>query len=202
VSYEQDMKAVVTKISLGEGDAGIVYTTDVTPDVSSKIGRIDIPDALNTIATYPIAPIKTSKHPELAQKFVDYVLGSPGQAVLLSRGFIAPSGQVPVGGPTNSVVLTGLVNSPAQLTPSDLQKMPSETVSVSFQGPNGVENHTFKGVRLATVLNQAGVKLDPKRKNDQLRKYVVVTAHDGDEAIISLGEIDPNIGDAPILLAW
>jgi DMSO/TMAO reductase YedYZ molybdopterin-dependent catalytic subunit len=80
--------------------------------------------------------------------------------------------------------------------------MPSETVDVSFQGPNGVEKHAFRGVRLATVIGQAGLKVDPKRKYDSIRKYVVFTARDGYEAIVSWGEIDPNLSNRPILLAW
>jgi molybdate transport system substrate-binding protein len=202
VSYEQDVKAVVSKVSLGEGDAGIVYTTDVTPAVSGKLGRIDIPDQLNTIASYPIAPVKGSKHPDLAQKFVSTVLGSPGQTILKQWGFISPEGAIPSGAQAGAVALTGLVDKPATLAVADLQKLPVETVDVSFQGPGGVEKHTFRGVRLATVISQAGLKVDPKRKNDNLRKYVVVSAQDGYEAIISWGEIDPNLGNRPILLAW
>jgi molybdate transport system substrate-binding protein len=98
VSYEQDVKAVVSKVSLGEGDAGIVYTTDVTPAVASKLGQLAIPDVLNTIATYPIAPITVSKHLDLAQKFVTYVLGTDGQNVLKKWGFIAPAASALVGG--------------------------------------------------------------------------------------------------------
>lgn len=88
VSYEQDVKAVLNKIVLGEADAGIVYTTDVTPVAASLVGRIAIPDALNTIATYPIAPLAHSPHAALAQAFVAYVLSNEGQTVLAKFGFI------------------------------------------------------------------------------------------------------------------
>lgn len=77
VSYEENVRAVLSKITLGEADAGIVYTSDVSGD-SSKVGRIEIPDTLNTIATYPIAPIKDSANAALAQKFVEYVLAPEG----------------------------------------------------------------------------------------------------------------------------
>jgi molybdate transport system substrate-binding protein len=94
VSYEDNVKAVVTKVSLGEADAGIVYVTDITTDAASKVDKLDIPDALNTIATYPIAPISDSKNPELANAFVALVLSSEGQAVLAKYGFIpAASGR-------------------------------------------------------------------------------------------------------------
>ena len=88
VSYETDVKQVLAKVSLGEADAGIVYTTDITADATGKVGRLDIPDALNTIAAYPIAAIKGSPNADLAQKFVDYVLSAAGQTVLAKWGFI------------------------------------------------------------------------------------------------------------------
>lgn len=88
VSNEQDVKAVLNKVALGEADAGIVYTTDVTPGAAGKVGRLDIPDALNSIATYPIAPLRAAPNPDLARKFVDYVLAPPGQVVIARYGFI------------------------------------------------------------------------------------------------------------------
>jgi molybdenum ABC transporter molybdate-binding protein len=88
VSYEDNVKAVVTKVSLGEADAGIVYVTDITADAKEKVATLDIPDALNTVASYPIAPISDSKNPELAKAFVDLVLSADGQAVLAKYGFV------------------------------------------------------------------------------------------------------------------
>ncbi len=67
VSYEDNVKAVLTKVSLGEADAGIVYLTDITADAAQKVSKIEIPEALNTIATYPIASIANSKNPDLAE---------------------------------------------------------------------------------------------------------------------------------------
>ena len=88
VSYEDNVKSVVTKVSLGEVDAGIVYVTDVTADVTSKIGKLEIPDALNTVAVYPIAPISDSKNADLAKAFVALVMSPDGQAVMAKYGFI------------------------------------------------------------------------------------------------------------------
>lgn len=87
VSYEESVKSVLTKIVLGEADAGIVYTSDITPDDADQVQAIEIPDELNTIASYPIAIISDSAQPELAQAFVDYVLSAEGQAVLEEYGF-------------------------------------------------------------------------------------------------------------------
>ncbi len=91
VSYEDNVKAVLTKVSLGEADAGIVYVTDITIDANDKVTRIDIPDALNTIATYPIAPISNSKNAEVAKAFVDFVLSTEGQQILAKYNFITVS---------------------------------------------------------------------------------------------------------------
>jgi molybdate transport system substrate-binding protein len=87
VSYETDVKAVVSKVSLGEADAGIVYITDYNVAVD-KLGKLDIPDSLNTVATYPIAPIADSKNPELAKAFVALVLSPEGQAIMAKYGFV------------------------------------------------------------------------------------------------------------------
>ncbi len=88
VSQEDNVKQVVAKIQLGEGDAGIVYTSDVTPDAAEKVNTIDIPDKYNVLATYPIAVLKSTPQAALAAKFVDYVLSPDGQAILAKWGFI------------------------------------------------------------------------------------------------------------------
>lgn len=90
VSYEADVKSVLAKVALGEADAGIVYTTDAQTKVDST-ATLDIPDALNSIATYPIGVVKASKNAAVAQQFVDYVAGSDGQSVLAQYGFVAGS---------------------------------------------------------------------------------------------------------------
>jgi molybdate transport system substrate-binding protein len=88
VSNELDVKAVATKISLGEADAGIVYATDVTPELAPKVRVTALPPSAPE-ATYPIAALKSSQIPQAAQAFVDFILG-PGQKYLRARGFIAP----------------------------------------------------------------------------------------------------------------
>jgi len=88
VSYEESVKVVLTKVALGEADAGIVYSSDVTPDQADQVARIDIPDEFNTIATYPIAVVEDTAQLEPAQAFIDYVLSADGQAVLGAYGFI------------------------------------------------------------------------------------------------------------------
>jgi molybdate transport system substrate-binding protein len=89
VSNEEDVRGVLTKILTGEADAGIVYVTDVTPDVAGQVRAIPIPGSVNVIATYPIAVVADSKEADLATRFVRYVLG-PGQRTLRSFGFEPP----------------------------------------------------------------------------------------------------------------
>jgi len=87
VSYETDVKGVLSKVVLGEADAGIVYVTDFN-SAREKLGTLEIPDALNSIATYPIAPVLDSKNAGLAKAFMALVLSPDGQAVMARHGFI------------------------------------------------------------------------------------------------------------------
>ena len=85
VSNETDVKQVVSKVDLGEADAGIVYVTDAqaAPDLKS----IAIPDNFNVIAKYPVAVVAKSPNADLGASFVAYVLSPDGQAVLQKWGF-------------------------------------------------------------------------------------------------------------------
>jgi molybdate transport system substrate-binding protein len=90
VSYEENARAVLAKVALGEADAGVVYTSDAAIS-AGEINQIAIPDSLNTVASYPIAVLSDSPNPELAQRFADYVLAPAGQQVLAEYGFIPGS---------------------------------------------------------------------------------------------------------------
>jgi molybdate transport system substrate-binding protein len=90
VSNELDVKAVVTKIALGEADAGVVYSTDVTPAVAGQLDEYPFPAAVAPDIEYPIAALKNAPNPKGAQAFVDYILSPDGQAFLKARGFVAP----------------------------------------------------------------------------------------------------------------
>lgn len=86
VSEEDNVRAVLTKVQLGEADAGIVYASDVTPDVASEVQTITIPDAVNVVASYPIASVAGGNR-ALADAFISYVLSPEGQAILQRYGF-------------------------------------------------------------------------------------------------------------------
>lgn len=88
-SLETDVKLVVTKVALGEADAGIVYVTDVTAG-GAKIQGVEIPPQLNVTARYPIAIVKGAKNEVAARAFVDFVLSPRGRDVLASFGFGLP----------------------------------------------------------------------------------------------------------------
>ena len=89
-SLETDVKSVVSKIELGEADAGIVYTTDVKA-AGSKVHGVPIPDTYNVIATYPLVAVKGTKSPNVANAFITYVLSARGQSTLQSFGFLSAS---------------------------------------------------------------------------------------------------------------
>lgn len=88
VSEEENVKQVVTKVQLGEADAGIVYVSDVTPKVSNAVHMIPIPDAYNQIATYPMALTQSVQNRVAAEMFLNFVLSAEGQAVLKAHNFI------------------------------------------------------------------------------------------------------------------
>ena len=87
VSEETNVRGVLAKVSLGEADAGIVYATDVAARSGDRVRAIPIPRAMNVVAVYPVALLRESREPELAQTFVDYLLSPEGQAVLRAYGF-------------------------------------------------------------------------------------------------------------------
>jgi molybdate transport system substrate-binding protein len=89
VSEETNVKQVVAKVQLGEADAGMVYSSDVTPGVRGAVQVLSIPEAFNVIARYPIAVVRDAPHAAGAQAFIDYVLSPAGQAILTKHGFLA-----------------------------------------------------------------------------------------------------------------
>ncbi|TMF89110.1 MAG: molybdate ABC transporter substrate-binding protein, partial [Chloroflexi bacterium] len=77
--------AVLSKVALGEADAGIVYHSDVV--TNSKVEGVAIPDAQNVIADYSIGKLFLTEHADGADAFITYVLSPAGQSILKSAGF-------------------------------------------------------------------------------------------------------------------
>jgi molybdate transport system substrate-binding protein len=88
-SLEANVKAVVTKVTTGQVDAGIGYVTDAKAAAATADG-VTIDDKDNVLAEYPIAVLKQSKNQNLAYAFLDYILGPAAQAVLARYGFTGP----------------------------------------------------------------------------------------------------------------
>jgi molybdate transport system substrate-binding protein len=88
VSREDNVKAVIAKIELGEGDAGIVYVTDAK--VSTRVQAIEIPAQANVPATYAGVVVKASKNVAAAHAFLDWMNGAEAQLSLTELGFIPP----------------------------------------------------------------------------------------------------------------
>jgi len=86
-SLESSVTAVVSKIELGEADAGIVYTTDVTA-AGNKVTGVQIPAAHNVVATYPIVVVKGTTNSAVAYAFISYVVSTTGQSALAAFGFL------------------------------------------------------------------------------------------------------------------
>lgn len=89
VSLEEDVRAVLSRVALGEADAGIVYVTDVAA-ADGRVDSVIIPDEVNVLARYPIAALDGARDAETAQAFVATVLGSAGRRILAEKGFSLP----------------------------------------------------------------------------------------------------------------
>lgn len=87
VSEEQSVTDVLGKVTSGEADAGLVYVTDVQA-AGDDVEGITFPESAGVVNTYPIAPVKGAG--DLAQQFVEFVLGDTGQQVLADAGFGKP----------------------------------------------------------------------------------------------------------------
>ena len=90
VSEEDDVKAIVTKVLLGEADAGAAYRSDVSSVTSGRVQIVPIPDQYNVLASYPIAIVKGGASLVGAQEFVSLVFSLLGQQMLSGYNFLPP----------------------------------------------------------------------------------------------------------------
>jgi molybdate transport system substrate-binding protein len=90
VSREDNVRAALTKVELGEADAAFVYVTDAA--ASDAVAVVEIPDAANVEAVYGAVPTRESRHPAEAAAFVRWLAGPRGSAVLARFGFLAGAG--------------------------------------------------------------------------------------------------------------
>ncbi|GAA5530054.1 molybdate ABC transporter substrate-binding protein [Herpetosiphon gulosus] len=176
VSYENNVKAVLSKVSLGEADAGIVYTTDAASVTDGSIGTLAIPDQLNTIATYPIAITQNSANLQLAQAFIDFVLASEGQQILTRYGFITvadPSVLSPY-----QLLISGNLTTPLTLTDELIKNY--EQQQVEFNG------QSYRGLGFGQLLIQIQPKGDARTFN--------LLSSDGSQTVLAIADLtaDPR----------
>ena len=88
-TLEQDVKAVLTKVKLGEVDAALVYRTDVRA-AGDQVEGIAFPEADQAVNDYPIAALAKAPNAAGARAFVDFVLSAKGREVLTAAGFDSP----------------------------------------------------------------------------------------------------------------
>lgn len=93
VSEETNVRQVVARVALGEIDAGIVYRTDVTPDIAEDVMVIGLPQGASPRAEYFIAPLADTRSNDDTVSFIDFILSDDGQAILQSWGFCPPSNE-------------------------------------------------------------------------------------------------------------
>lgn len=103
---------------------------------------------------------------------------------------------------STSLTLDGLVTTPRTFDLEQLKAEPATTATVFYSTSGGPVTATFKGALLWTLLQEAGIKTDPAVRNENLRRSLLVTATDGYQALLSLGEISPNFGGEPAMLAY
>ncbi len=89
VSQETTVNRVVSKVALGEADAGFAFISDVSPQMVGKVTKILIPDKYNVIGDFPVGVLSQSKYKEEAAAFIDMIMSDEGQAILEKYGFVS-----------------------------------------------------------------------------------------------------------------
>ncbi|CAN0451473.1 unnamed protein product, partial [Phaeothamnion confervicola] len=102
---------------------------------------------------------------------------------------------------TGSIRVFGITGD-VTLSVEELKALPVESVDVTFTASGKAEDHSFTGTSLLGVLEHIGLPFPEGKKNPLLQTYLIVTANDGYQVVISGGELDPSFGNVPMLLAW
>ncbi|WP_244524192.1 molybdate ABC transporter substrate-binding protein [Blastococcus sp. DSM 46786] len=88
-TLEEDVRAALTKVELGEVDAALVYASDVAT-AGGAVEGVTVPEAAQAVNHYPICVLADAPAPEAARAFVDLVLSDEGRAALADAGFQQP----------------------------------------------------------------------------------------------------------------
>lgn len=123
--------------------------------------------------------------------------------LLTAGGVVAVAQSAPGEAPTqgSALMLDGKVKHPQHVTLDALHQLPVEHVAVSFQTSRGLEKSSYTGVMLWTLLDAAG-GIDDAAKGAELRHTISITGRDGYNIVISTGEIAPDFGGKPAMIAY
>ncbi|WP_218511442.1 molybdopterin-binding oxidoreductase [Variovorax sp. dw_308] len=103
---------------------------------------------------------------------------------------------------TPVVQVGGAVDHPSGVSLATLAAKPAVTQTVTFNSGTTPQTHTYTGASLWSILGDAGIQNDASRKNDVLSRYALATGSDGYQVIFTLGELSPDFGNKPSILAY
>lgn len=125
------------------------------------------------------------------------------QALMLGLALLAPlAGCGGSGDDDGSFTLAGDLEQRGPRTRAALEALPATTQTVAYRSGSGDQTHTYTGASAWSLLEQAGLKLDPGVRNDVLNRVVSVTGTDGYRAVFALGELSPNFGNRQSVVAY
>jgi len=132
------------------------------------------------------------------------LIAGAGAGVTVAQPVVAVAAIEFPGGPSQHFTISGAVQTEATLTLADLQALPTQTVTAETRTRMGSQGTaTYRGVLLKDLLDMvAKLQLDPNTKNDALARAITAYGSDGYRATIAYGEIDPDFGGQPILVAF
>lgn len=100
------------------------------------------------------------------------------------------------------VRLGGALDRPAELSAGALAERPAVTQTVAFLSGSGMQQRTYTGADLWSLLTDLGIQINPSARNDTLNRYVLATGADGYRVVFGLGELDPRLGNKGSILAY
>ncbi len=190
MSREQDVKAVLTKVELGEADAGIVYESDVTT-ANGRVESISIPANMNVIVDYPVAIPASAQSKDEAKHFIKFLLDSDSQRMLEQSGFVSPTR--PVGTLTIlAAKTTYLVPLPLSTKQLIVQAIDERKQTRNFQGVPVTGLPGFKTSQSATFIGADGYAQTVSIADLRTRKAILARNPDGNYQLVVPG-MKPNV---------
>ncbi|WP_422096630.1 molybdopterin-dependent oxidoreductase [Variovorax sp.] len=114
----------------------------------------------------------------------------------------SPPPPPPPAPPAPAVKLEGAVDRPADYAEADLAARAAITQTVNFNSGSTPQTRTYTGTSLWSLLSDAGIQTDATRKNDVLSRYLLATGADGYKVVFTLGELNPDFGNKPAIVAY